>query len=217
MATITKLHSNLESKGFSQEELDDANVRIVNRAFFGSNTVYGGANDPNKGEWFANKTGFYVFVDTKTNKRVFLTDPEVEKVAKEQGTNGVLSIGQSIVLKRGNTTFTLKIDNKVVSWQVAYKVGDSVKDALSKAFLTSSATLDADGGIVQLASDIREWASANIRGGVLDREWATALSDSLNERGLIMTEKQVVKPTAKGSKWLSTLLIPHFADTYKAE
>lgn len=210
MATLVKLHQNLVQNGFTQAELDEADNRQVNRDFFVAGVVYGGADDK-IGKFAPHKSGFYLFANAK-GERVNLTEQQIANLAKEQE-NGVLTIGKTYTIDGK----TVKVENKLVVWSCAYIVGDQVKEGLSRTFLLSKGRFDNENRHIAPKGSVREWADRNIIAGVLEKEWCKALSDLLNNRGLIVTKEDYTMKKKDGGVFTATFMHPHFADTYTAE
>lgn len=211
MATIGKFFDNFEKLGFTAAEIDSANDRMVRRAFFRTGRIFGGAKDTEGGKWEAKKVAFVLFKDISNKKLVSLEDERLEAL--------VASVGAPLEI---NKTYEvdgkiLRLETKTLVWQPCYIVGESIKDGLSKSFLLNTSTADANNGIVKYASDVHEWANAHIVDRVLDREWAKALAELLNNRGLVFDEVEYTRKRTDGSgTFTAKVLNPFFADTHTA-
>lgn len=67
---ITKVYSDLEAKGFKKEDIEALDTKMSDRDFFLEGVVYGGAEDPAKGQWIADKIGLIIEEEGKATKRV---------------------------------------------------------------------------------------------------------------------------------------------------
>lgn len=207
--TIGKFFDDFNALGFTKEEINEANDRMVKRAFFRTGKIYGSAKDTEGGKWEAKKTAYVIFKELSTEKLVFLDD---EKIA-------ALAASISAPLEQGKTYEVdgkmLILKTKTLVWRPTYIIGEKIKDALSKSFLLNTSTTDANNHVVKYQSDIHEWANAHIVDRVLDREWSKSLADLLNKRGLVFTEVIFPRRRDDGSgTFTAKVLNPFFADTY---
>lgn len=209
MATSTgKVYANDFNKfGFTAEEIQEAESRMVVRNFFRTDFVYGGPKDTN-GKWEAKRVAVFSF-ENPQKKRIYLKDEQIEALANAQ---------EDKTLKQGATYVvdgvSLTLVYKALLFQPTYVVGDNNKDGLSKTYLLNNSGVDAENRIVDLTSDVRKWANANIVDGVFDREWSKDLADILNARGLVFEEIKYPRRRKDGGTWSVKVLVPHFADTY---
>lgn len=201
--TIGKFFENLEKLGFTEEELAAANNRMVVRAFFRTDCVYGGPNDTEGGQWESRKAAFLVFKDS-AKKSVFLDEKRVEQLVEELGT----------ALKQGSNYEVdgrvLRLEMKTIVWQPAYVVEGVARDGLSKTFLLNTSTTDANNNIVAYKSDIHDWANRNIVDGILDKEWAESLATALNKRGVHFNEVSYTRNKSDGGTFTAKVLNPFF-------
>lgn len=146
--------------------------------------------------------------DLATVKRQFFTvdtvyggegDPEGKWIAKK--------VKLEIQEKEGGQV--TKTTYKVV-WAVCYTINGEVKDALSKSFLLAKSRYDANGNKVPMLGSIREWADKHIVGGVLDKEWTSALAKELNERGMRIEKGDYQAPKKDGGKFTAIVYHPYF-------
>ena len=210
MATIGKFFNEFEKLGFSEAEINSANDRMVKRAFFRTDKIFGGEKDTEGGKWEAKKVAFVLFKDPTSKKFVSLDDDKLKALVASVGS---LEQGKSYEVDGK----TLRLETKTLVWQPCYTIGESVKDGLSKSFLLNTSTVDADNRIVKYQSDIHEWANAHIVDRVLDREWAKALADLLNSRGLMFDEVEYPRKRTDGTgTFTARVLNPFFADTHTA-
>ena len=210
MATIGKFFENFEKFGFTEAEINDANDRIVKRAFFRTGRIFGGAKDTEGGKWEAKKVAFVLFKDIASKKLVSLEDARLEALVASVG---ALEQGKNYEVDGK----TLRLETKTLVWQPCYIVGESIKDGLSKSFLLNTSSTDADNRIVKYNSDVHEWANAHIVDRVLDRKWAQQLADTLNTRGLVFDEVEYPRKRNDGSgTFTAKVLNPFFADTHTA-
>ena len=210
MATLGKFFNEFEKLGFTEAEINEAQDRIVKRAFFRTDKIFGGTNDTEGGRWEAKKVAFVLFKDPVTKKLVSFDDDKLKALVASVG---AIEQGKSYEVEGK----TLRLETKTLVWQPCYIIGESVKDGLSKSFLLNTSTVDADNHIVKYQSDIHEWANAHIVDRVLDREWARALADLLNARGLVFDEVEYPRKRTDGSgTFTAKVLNPFFADTHTA-
>lgn len=210
--TIGKFFDDFKSLGFTQEEINEANDRMVKRAFFSTGKIYGGSKDTEGGKWEAKKTAYVVFKDLSTEKPVFLDDDKITALVASVG--APLEQGKSYEVNGK----TLILKTKTLVWRPTYIIGDNIKDALSKSFLLNTSTTDANNNVVKYQSDVHEWANAHIVDRVLDREWSKDLANLLNERGLVFTEVKFPRKLNDGTgTFTAKVLNPFFADTYTDE
>ena len=209
MATLGKFFNEFEKLGFTVAEINEANDRIVKRAFFRTDKIFGGVKDTEGGKWEARKIAFVLFKDPITKKLVSLEDDKLKALVASVGT---IEQGKSYEVDGK----TLRLETKTLVWQPCYIIGESVKDGLSKSFLLNTSTVDADNRIVKYQSDIHEWANAHIVDRVLDREWARALAELLNSRGLVFDEVEYPRKRTDGGIFTAKILNPFFADTHTA-
>ncbi len=210
MATIGKFFNEFEKLGFTEAEINSANDRMVKRAFFRVGKIFGSAKDTEGGKWEARKVAFVLFKDIVSKKLISLDDDKLKALVESVG-----------ALEQGKTYEidgkALRLETKTLVWQPCYIVGEDIKDGLSKSFLLNNSTVDADNNIVKYQSDIHEWANAHIVDRVLDREWAKALADTLNNRGLVFDEVEYTRKRTDGTgTFTARVLNPFFADTHTA-
>lgn len=209
MATaMGKVYANDFNKfGFTAEEIQEAESRMVIRNFFRTDFVYGGPKDTT-GKWEGKRVAVFSF-ENPQKKRVYLKDEQIEALANAQ---------EDKTLKQGSVYVvdgvSLTLVYKALLFQPTYVVGDNNKDGLSKTYLLNNSGVDAENRIVDLTSDVRKWANANIVDGVFDREWSKDLADILNTRGLVFEEVKYPRRRKDGGTWSNKVLVPHFADTY---
>lgn len=207
MATLLKVHENLVALGFTQADLDAADMRAVNRQFFVEGVVYGGKSDT-IGKWQTHKSGLYVFSD-HNGKKVEISPDEIEKFLAEQPEDKrVLEIGKTYNI--GGKI--VKVENKLVLWSCAYVVENKVQDGLSRSFLLTKGRFDCDNQRITPKGDVREWARTNILSGVLEKTWCDKLAQLLNERGLKCVEENYTMRTKDGRSFVATFLHPNFAE-----
>lgn len=207
MATLLKVHENLVALGFTQAELDAADMRSVNRQFFVAGIVYGGKSD-NVGKFATHKSGLYVFSD-HNGKRVEISAEEIRKFLEEQPEDKrVLKIGATYVI--GGKT--VKVENKMTVWSCAYIVGNKVQEGLSRSFLLTKGRFDHENRHIAPKGSVREWAQTNILAGVLEKTWCDKLAQILNERGLRFDEENYTMKTKDGRSFVATFLHPNFAE-----
>lgn len=209
MATLGKFFDNFEKLGFTAIEIDAANDRMVKRAFFRIGCIFGGVKDTEGGKWEARKVAFVMFKDPTTKRLVSLEDDKLKALVASVG---AIEQGKSYEVEGK----TLRLETKTLVWQPCYLVGEAIKDGLSKSLLLNTSTTDADNRIVKYQSDIHDWANAHIVDRVLDREWAKALADLLNERGLVFDEVEYPRKRNDGGTFTAKVLNPFFADTHTA-
>ena len=210
--TIGKFFDDFKALGFTKEEINEANDRMVKRAFFRIGRIYGGAKDTEGGKWEAKKTAYVVFKDLSTEEAVFLDEDRITVLVASIG--APLELGKSYEVDGK----MLLLKTKTIVWRPTYIIGDNIKDALSKSFLLNTSTTDADNHVVKYQSDIHEWANTHIVDRVLDREWAKDLANLLNERGLVFTEVKFPRKLNDGTgTFIAKVLNPFFADTYTTE
>lgn len=209
MATaMGKVYANDFNKfGFTAEEIQEAESRMVIRNFFRTDFVYGGPKDTT-GKWEGKRVAVFSF-ENPQKKRVYLKDEQIEALANAQD-DKTLKQGSVYVVDGVNLTLVYK----ALLFQPTYVVGDNNKDGLSKTYLLNNSGVDAENRIVDLTSDVRKWANANIVDGVFDREWSKDLADILNTRGLVFEEVKYPRRRKDGGTWSVKVLVPHFADTY---
>lgn len=210
MASLVKLHENLISYGFSEEEINDANSRVVNRNYFVPEVEYG----KTKGEWRAHKVGVIIAQESQTSsKRIYLSQEEIAEIASSEA-DKVIKTEKTYEFTRGGKKTSCYIKNKMLLWQPSFfeKVGEEFlfRDSLSKTFLLSDSTIDGAGNIVPLDSNVRLWTNAHIVNGVLDKEWVEALCVLLNDKGLIFKTTIVTRKTKDGKIFKANYLVPHF-------
>lgn len=207
MATLLKVHENLVALGFTQADLDAADLRSVNRQFFVEGIVYGGKNDK-LGKFTTHKSGLYIFADNN-GKRVEITPEEIAKFLAEQPEDKrVLKIGAAYNI--GGKT--VKVENKMIVWSCAYVVGDKVQDGLSRSFLLTKGRFDHENRHIAPKGNVREWANTNILAGVLEKTWCDKLATLLNERGLKFDAENYTMKTRDGRSFVATFLHPNFAE-----
>lgn len=209
MATaMGKVYANDFNKfGFTAEEIQEAESRMVIRNFFRTDFVYGGPKDTT-GKWEGKRVAVFSF-ENPQKKRVYLKDEQIEALANAQD-DKTLKQGSVYVVDGVNLTLVYK----ALLFQPTYVVGDNNKDGLSKTYLLNNSGVDAENRIVDLTSDVRKWANANIVDGVFDREWSKDLADILNTRGLVFEEVKYPRRRKDGGTFSVKVLVPHFADTY---
>lgn len=210
MATSTgKVYANDFNKfGFTAEEIQEAESRMVVRNFFRTDFIYGGPKDTSNGKWEAKRVAVLSF-ENPQKKRVYLKDEQIEALANAQA-DKTLKQGSTYVVDGVNLTLVYK----ALLFQPTYVVGDVNKDGLSKTYLLNNCGVDAENKIIDLTSDVRKWANANITDGVFDREWSKDLADILNTRGLVFEERQYTRRRKDGGTFSVKVLVPIFADTY---
>lgn len=207
MATLLKVHENLVALGFTQADLDAADLRSVNRQFFVEGIVYGGKNDK-EGKFVTHKSGLYLFADNN-GKRVEITPEEIAKFLEEQPADKkTLQIGATYQI--GGKT--VKVENKMIVWSCAYVVGDKVQDGLSRSFLLTKGRFDHENKHIAPKGSVREWANTNILAGVLEKTWCDKLSSLLNERGLKFEAENYTMKAKDGRSFVATFLHPNFAE-----
>lgn len=146
--------------------------------------------------------------DLATVKRQFFTvDTVYGGESDSEGKWEAKRIKLTIQEKEGGQT---KTTYKVV-WAVCYLIDGQVKDSLSKSFLLAKSRYDANGNKVPMLGSVREWADRNIVGGVLDKEWTTALAKELNERGMHLEKVDYQAPKKDGGKFTAVVYHPYFA------
>ena len=210
MATIGKFFDNFKELGFTEAEINEATDRMVKRAFFRTGKIFGSAKDTEGGKWEAKKVAFVLFKDPITKKLVSLDDDKLKALVASVGS---LEKGKSYEIEGK----TLRLETKTLVWQPCYIIGDDIKDGLSKSFLLNKSAVDADNRVVRFDSDIHDWANAHIVDRVLDREWAKALADLLNARGLMFDEVEYPRKRNDGTgTFTARVLNPFFADTRTA-
>ena len=69
MAKITKFYGDLEAKGFTKKDIDALDTKSSERDFFQEGTVYGSADDPEHGQWVAEKVGLLIEEEGKAPRR----------------------------------------------------------------------------------------------------------------------------------------------------
>lgn len=207
MATLLKVHENLVALGFTQADLDAADLRSVNRQFFVAGITYGGKSDTT-GKFITHKSGLYLFADNN-GKRVEITPEEIAKFLEEQPADKkTLQIGATYNI--GGKT--VKVENKMVVWSCAYVVNDKVQDGLSRSFLLTKGRFDHENKHIAPKGSVREWAQTNILAGVLEKTWCDKLATLLNERGLRFDEENYTMKTKDGRSFVATFLHPNFAE-----
>lgn len=204
MATLGKFFKNFEKMGFTEAEINAAEDRMVKRAFFRVDAVFGGANDTEGGEWKAKKVAFVVFRDPTTKKLVFLDDAKIEALA---ATHGTLEQDKSYEVDGK----LLVLATKTLVWQPVYLIGGKEKDGLSKSFLLNTSAVDADNKVVKFDSNVHKWANAHIVDRVLDKEWSTQLAELLNAKGLVFDEVEYPRKKNDGGTFTAKVLNPRFA------
>lgn len=210
MATILKGFNDLKSLGFTEADLENANNRVNERAFFVQGTPYGGANDPRHGKWVAKLVATLIFKDPSTKKWTKVSEDECKALATANG--GKLEPGKQYTLTRNGNTVAVLLDGKNVSWQVVYTVDGTDKDSISKSFLFADYVFDCNQNVVSLKSDIRDWAVDNIVNGTLDREWTANLANILNTRSLRFELVEYPMLTKEKKPWQAKALVPYFAE-----
>lgn len=210
MATLGKFFDNFEALGFTQAEINEATDRMVKRAFFRTGKIFGSDKDTEGGKWEAKKVAFVLFKDLSTKKLVSLDDDKLKALVASVGS---LEQGKSYEVDGK----TLRLETKTLVWQPCYIVGNDIKDGLSKSFLLNKSAVDADNRVVRFDSDIHDWANAHIVDRTLDREWAKALAELLNARGLVFDEVEYPRKRNDGTgTFTARVLNPFFADTRTA-
>ena len=161
-------------------------------------------------ERYSAEVAFVLFKDPITKKLVSLDDDKLKALVASVGS---LEKGKSYEIEGK----TLRLETKTLVWQPCYIIGDDIKDGLSKSFLLNKSAVDADNRVVRFDSDIHDWANAHIVDRVLDREWAKALADLLNARGLMFDEVEYPRKRNDGTgTFTARVLNPFFADTRTA-
>lgn len=207
MATLLKVHENLVALGFTQADLDAADLRSVNRQFFVEGIIYGGKNDK-EGKFETRKSGLYLFADNN-GKKVEISTAEIEQfIAGQPDDKKVLKIGSTYQI--GGKS--VKVENKMIVWSCAYVVGDKVQDGLSRSFLLTKGRFDHENNHIAPKGSVREWANTNILAGVLEKTWCDKLAALLNERGLKFEAENYTMKTKDGRSFVATFLHPNFAE-----
>lgn len=207
MATLLKVHENLVALGFTQADLDAADLRSVNRQFFVEGIVYGGKNDK-EGKFETRKSGLYLFADNN-GKKVEISTAEIEQfIAGQPDDKKVLKIGSTYQI--GGKS--VKVENKMIVWSCAYVVGDKVQDGLSRSFLLTKGRFDHENNHITPKGSVREWANTNILAGVLEKTWCDKLAALLNERGLKFEAENYTMKAKDGRSFVATFLHPNFAE-----
>jgi hypothetical protein len=193
--------------GFTQADLDAADLRSVNRQFFVAGLVYGGKSDK-VGKFATHKSGLYLFADNN-GKRVEITPEEIEDfLAQQPADKKTLEIGKTYVI--GGKI--VKVENKMIIWSCAYFVNDKVQDGLSRSFLLTKGRFDHENKHIAPKGSVREWAQTNILSGVLEKSWCDKLAQILNERGLRFDEENYTMKAKDGRSFVATFLHPNFAE-----
>lgn len=107
--------------------------------------------------------------------------------------------------ENGQTKTTYK-----VVWAVCFILNGQILDSLSKSFLLAKSRYDANGNKVPMLGSIREWADKHIVGGVLDKEWTTALAKELNNRGMRLEKDEYLASKKDGGKFTAVVYHPYF-------
>lgn len=100
------------------------------------------------------------------------------------------------------------------AWQVGFFVADEKhpRETLSKSFLLTSGTYDADNNHVDAKGDVRAWADRNIISGILEKEWCQKLASELNSRLLKIEQTEFPRTNKKtGSRFTAVITHPYFA------
>lgn len=147
--------------------------------------------------------------DLATVKRQFFTVDTVYGSAKDPDGKWEARKVKLTIQEKDGSGQVVKTTHKVV-WAVCYIVEGQVKDALSKSFLLAKPRYDAYGNRVPMLGSIREWADKNIVGGILDKEWATALAKTLNEKGMKLEKVDYQAPRKDGGKFTAIVYHPYF-------
>ena len=146
--------------------------------------------------------------DLATVKRQFFTvDTVYGGEDDSEGEWKACKIKLTIQEKEGGQ---IKTTYKVV-WAVCYLIDGQVKDSLSKSFLLAKSRYNANGDKVPMLGSVREWADRNIVGGVLDKEWTSALAKELNEKGMRLEKDEYLASKKDGGKFTAVVYHPYFA------
>lgn len=86
MATISRVLSQLEQNGWSEQDIADVDTRRVVRNFFKPNTVYGGGAD-NVGKFDARKVGIIIKDNGEEKRKLIWAVCYVVTTKDEQGNN----------------------------------------------------------------------------------------------------------------------------------
>jgi hypothetical protein len=100
------------------------------------------------------------------------------------------------------------------AWQVGFFVGEekTPRETLSKSFLLTPGTYDADDVKIDAKGDVRAWADKNIISGVLEKEWCAKLASELNSRLLKIEQSEFPRLNKKtNSRFTAKITHPYFA------
>ena len=153
---VTVLH-NLEANGFTKEQILEADEIRTKRHFFRKDIVYGGESDKSGFYWKAAKIG-HIVTEGSTTKHLVRWAVCYGKEQELLDDEGK---------KTGKTEFV-------------------AVEKLSKTFLLTTGTFDAQNNHIEPKGSVRDWANQNIISGTLDSQWTAELADLLNKRGCIM-------------------------------
>ena len=154
---VTTVLNNLQANGFTEAEIAEADEVRTKRAFFRADTIYGGETDKSGYYWKAAKVG-HIVTEGATTKHIVRWAPCYGK-------------DQEVLDKDGKKTGEIAF--------VCY-------EKLSKTFLLTTGTFDAQNNHIEPKGSIRDWANQNIVSGTLDSQWVAELVEVLNKRGCIM-------------------------------
>lgn len=96
---VTKVYSDLEAKGFKKEDIEALDTKMSDRDFFLEGVVYGGATDPAKGKWVADKVGLLIAEEGKKDPKRVLAWAVCYQVKNGENWETVGSISKSLLLK----------------------------------------------------------------------------------------------------------------------
>jgi hypothetical protein len=100
------------------------------------------------------------------------------------------------------------------AWQVGFYVNEekTPRETLSKSFLLTPGTYDADDVKIDAKGDVRLWADKNIVSGVLEKEWCAKLAHELNSRLLKIEQTEFPRLNKKtNSRFTAKITHPYFA------
>jgi hypothetical protein len=142
--------------------------------------------------------------EVRVNRKFFIVG---ETYGKEGSVKGEWRACVAEIINNADNT-------RKFAWQVGFYIGEekTPRETLSKSFLLTPGTYDADDVKIDAKGDVRAWADKNIISGKLEKEWCAELATILNEKGLKVEQTEFPRINKEtGSRFTAKITHPYFA------